>query len=209
MSRKPRLRISRRLGGVDLSFTSGVRPLKEKCKLEQRPGVAGVNSRRGGRPSVYSTQLRMKQMIQKTYLLKEGPFRRLFQKAQKQRGSTADNLMILLESRLDNVVYRMGFASTRAQARQFVSHCHFLVNGEKVNIPSVHIKAGDTITVRDKSKTLLAIKSALDLSEQNESSCAWINTNATDMSGLFEAQPDVSIFSDQFQVDLVVEFYSK
>lgn len=202
----PSLRRCRRVGGRDLSLTSGIRPIANKCKLEQKPGMA-VNARRG-RPSNYANQLEMQQIMRFTYGMMKKQFKACFDQAERKQGSTADNLIIILESRLDNVVYRMNFATTRAQARQLVSHGHIKVNGKRLNIPSYQVKAGDTVEIREKSRSCLTIKAAQELADQKEE-CSWIKTNASDMSGVLETLPDPTKFYEQYQVNLVVELYSK
>ena len=155
--RGPRLRLSRR-EGTDLMLTSGTRAIESKCKFENKPG----NAMSRGRLSDYGTQLREKQKVKRMYGLLERQFRNYYLKAAKSKGNTGDNLLNLLETRLDNVVYRMGFGVTRAESRQIVSHKSILVNGKVVNIPSYNVKPNDEISVRDKSKENLRIKLQLN-----------------------------------------------
>ncbi|MBF13523.1 MAG: 30S ribosomal protein S4 [Legionellales bacterium] len=201
----PALRKSRRVGR-DLSLKSGAKPITDKCKLEQKPGMA-VNTRRG-RPSNYANQLEMQQVMRFTYGMMKKQFKDCFNKAEKQKGSTADNLIIILESRLDNIVYRMNFASTRAQARQLVSHGHVTVNGKLLDIPSYQVSPGDVVSIREKSQSLLIIKAAREQSDHKQD-CDWVKTNESDLSGVLESLPDPTKFYAQYQVNLVVELYSK
>ncbi len=199
----PRCKLARR-EGVDLMLTSGIRPMQDKCKLDTAPGQFGKR----GRLSDYGVQMRMKQLIRRYYGVLEKQFRRYYKLADKQRGSTGLNLLQILESRLDNVVYRLGFASTRAEARQLVTHGAILVNQHAINIPSYLVKPGDSITVREAAKAQLRIKAALELSNQR-ADVAWIEVNSKDMSGTYKRLPDASELPPEFKVNLVVELYSK
>src|SRR6056300_1591896 len=152
----PRLKLARR-EGTDLMLTSGVRPLDSKCKAEAPPGQHGA---RRQRPSDYAVQLREKQKVRRIYGVLEKQFRNYYKKADRQKGATGENLLRILERRLDNVVYRMGFGCTRAESRQLVSHKSILVNGQVVNIPSYQVEAGDTITIRERSRNQLRIQGA-------------------------------------------------
>jgi len=158
----PKCKLSRR-EGTDLFLKSGVRPLESKCKLEVPPGGAG---QRRPRVSDYGLQLREKQKLRRMYGVLERQFLNYYKRAAQLKGSTGENLLSLLEGRLDNVVYRMGYASTRAEARQLVSHKSIEVNGVVVNIPSAQIMAGDSISIREKSKKQLRIQSALEIAGQ-------------------------------------------
>ena len=189
---------------LDLDLKSGVRGLKSKCNLDKRPGEHGDKKVRS---NDYGLQLRAKQKIRRYYGVLEKQFRNYYKKAVKQKGSTGDNLMMLLERRLDNVVYRMGFAATRAEARQLVSHKAILVNGEAVNIASYLVKPGDTIAIREKAKEQGRIKAALALAEQRMS-CDWVSVDATLLKGAVSTMPTLDLLS-LFNVNLVVEFYSK
>lgn len=200
----PRCKLSRR-EKTDLLLTSGVRPIDAKCKLDTPPGMHG---QRRGRLSDYGVQLRMKQLIRRYYGLLEKQFRRLYKAADNMKGSTGENLLQLLESRLDNVVYRMGFASTRAEARQLVSHKSIKVNGNIVNIPSYRIKPSDVISVREKCKGQLRIKSAMDLAKLRNP-VEWVQVDETKLEGTFKAYPDMAELPAEFKVNLVVELYSK
>lgn len=197
-------KLSRREGS-DLLLKSGIRPIESKCKLDRPPGVHGA---RRGRLSDYGVQLRMKQMLRRYYGVLEKQFRNYYKTADRRQGSTGENLLQLLETRLDNVVYRMGFASTRSEGRQLVSHKAILVNGEGVNIPSYLVKPNDVIEVSEKSKGQLRIKAALELTEQR-SDVAWVDVDKKKMCGIFKALPNISELPAEFKVNLVVELYSK
>jgi len=200
----PRCKLARR-EGKDLSLLSGVRALDGKCKLDTPPGVHGA---RRGRSTEYGAQLRMKQMIRRIYGVLERQFSNYFAEASRQRGSTGENLLKLLESRLDNVVYRMGFGATRAEARQLVTHCAILVNGRKLNIPSYNVKPGDVIAVRERSKSQLRIQGALALS-QSRPNCGWLDMNFNELTGVFKQFPERSDLPPDINEKLVVELYSK
>src|SRR5579864_4747433 len=177
----PRCKLSRR-EKMDLSLTSGVRPLDSKCKLDSAPGQHGA---RRGRETEYGLHLREKQKVRRIYGILERQFENYFKKATRLKGSTGDNLLKLLERRLDNVVYRMGFGSTRAEARQLVTHGAILVNGKAVNIPSYLLAAGDVVSVREGSKTQLRVQSALTLA-QARPSCDWLEVDAAGFTGTFK-----------------------
>ena len=200
----PKCRWSRR-EKTDLSHKSGIRDLEDKCNMERIPGVQW---QKRARITDYGVQLRMKQMIRRYYDVLEKQFRGYYKLADRQKGSTGDNLLKILERRLDNVVYRMGFAATRAEARQLVSHKSIMVNGSIVNVPSYQLKDGDDVTVREKSKKQLRIQSALDLSK-NRTPCTWLEVNQSAMSGVFKSEPVIAELPQEFKVNLVVELYSK
>jgi len=200
----PTCKLSRR-EGTDLFLKSGVRPLESKCKAETVPGVHGA---RRTRLSDYGVQLREKQKVRRMYGVLEKQFRKYYKEAARVKGATGENLLKLLESRLDNVVYRMGFASTRAEARQLVSHKAITVNGSCVNIASYQVKGGDIVAVREKSKKQLRIEAALKLAE-NRASIEWIDVNAAKVEGTFKAQPDRADLSSEINENLIVELYSK
>ncbi|MCB1827218.1 MAG: 30S ribosomal protein S4 [Coxiellaceae bacterium] len=200
----PKCRLSRR-EKTDLGLKSGIRGIDTKCNLERTPGQ---HWQRRGRLTDYGTQLRMKQMIRRYYGVLEKQFRNCYKKADKMKGSTGDNLLRLLESRLDNVVYRMGFAATRAEARQLVAHKTILVNGTVVNIPSYAVQPNDIVEIREKAKKQLRISAAIDLAQQREP-VSWIETDTKKLSGTFKDLPDVSELPQEFKVNLVVELYSK
>ncbi len=200
----PKCRLSRR-EKTDLQLKSGIRAIDSKCNIERTPGM---HWQRRGRTTDYGVQLRMKQLIKRYYDVLERQFRGYYKKADRIKGSTGDNLLQLLECRLDNVVYRMGFAATRAEARQLISHKAILVNGSLVNIPSYHLKPGDTIEVRSRAKGQLRIKGALELAQQR-TAASWIDVDTSKMVGTFKEMPEVSELPAEFKVNLVVELYSK
>lgn len=200
----PKCKLSRR-EGTDLLLKSGVRDYKSKCKSEKLPGQHGDKK---PRLSGYGVQLREKQKIRRFYGVLEKQFSLYYKHAAKQKGATGENLMAFLERRLDNLVYRMGFASTRAEARQLVSHKAIMVNGKAVNIPSYLVSVGDVISVREKSKAQGRIQAALALSEQRPT-CDWINVDAGNFKGTLMRLPVLSDMSSDFNVNLVVELYSK
>ncbi|EAT11891.1 30S ribosomal protein S4 [Bermanella marisrubri] len=200
----PKCKLSRR-EGTDLFLKSGVRALDSKCKVETKPGVHGAGR---GRLSDYGLQLREKQKVRRIYGVLEKQFRSYYKEAARVKGATGENLLKLLETRLDNVVYRMGFGSTRAEARQLVSHKAIAVNGQTVNIPSYNIKAGDVVSIREKAKEQLRIKGALELAAQR-GDIAWIDVDAKKMEGTFKAVPERSELSAEINEQLIVELYSK
>jgi small subunit ribosomal protein S4 len=200
----PKCKLARR-EGTDLFLKSGARALDSKCKLETAPGVHGA---RRGRLSDYGVQLREKQKVRRIYGILEKQFRGYYKEAARRRGATGENLLQLLESRLDNVVYRMGFASTRAEARQLVSHKGVLVNGSVVNVPSYQAQAGDVVAVREKAKKQLRIQSALTLAAQR-GDIEWIDVNTDKMEGVFKSAPERGELSSEINENLIVELYSK
>ncbi len=200
----PKCKLSRR-EGTDLLLKSGVRDHKSKCKAEKKPGQHGD---KGSRLGDYGLQLREKQKIRRIYGVLERQFRNYYKKAAAKKGATGENLAVLLESRLDNVVYRMGFASTRSEARQLVSHKGIMVNGQLVNIPSYLVSPGDQISVREKARGQARVVAALAISEQRNT-CDWITVDASAFKGTFTAVPTLEDLSGVFNVNLVVELYSK
>lgn len=200
----PKCKLSRR-EGTDLFLKSRGKSLDSKCKLEQPPGQHG---QRRTRHSDYALQLRAKQRLRRIYGVLEKQFRNYYKAAAKQKGSTGENLLSLLESRLDNVVYRMGMASTRAEARQIVSHKAILVNGRCANIPSYQVQPGDIISVREKSKKQPRIGDALTVAEQYGWP-DWVEVNAKEFSGVFKSLPDRTELGSDINEQLVVELYSK
>jgi small subunit ribosomal protein S4 len=200
----PKLKLSRR-EGTDLFLKSGVRAIDSKCKLETAPGQHGA---RKGRLSDYGLQLREKQKVRRMYGVLEKQFRNYYKEAARLKGNTGENLLQLLEQRLDNVVYRMGFASTRAEARQLVSHKAILVNGRVVNIPSYVITPEDTVVIREKSKTQARIIAALELAEQREKP-TWVEVDGKKLEGSFKRLPERSDLSADINEQLIVELYSK
>ncbi|MFV0278188.1 MAG: 30S ribosomal protein S4 [Parahaliea sp.] len=200
----PKCKLSRR-EGTDLFLKSGVRALESKCKPETAPGQHGA---RRGRLSDYGVQLREKQKVRRIYGILERQFRNYYKEAARLKGATGENLLQLLESRLDNVVFRMGFGSTRAEARQLVTHKAILVNGAAVNVPSYQVKAGDVIAVREKAKKQLRVQSALALAAQRGES-EWIDVSADRLEGVFKSAPDRQDLSADINENLIVELYSK
>lgn len=200
----PKLKLARR-EGTDLFLKSGVRPLDSKCKADVPPGQHGA---RRTRLSDFAVQLREKQKVRRLYGVLEKQFRNYYKKADRQKGPTGENLLLLLESRLDNVVYRMGFGSTRAESRQLVSHKAMLVNGQQVNVPSYQVRVDDVVSVRDKSKAQLRIQSALQLSAQR-SPVEWVAVDGDKMEGVFKRPPDRGELPSEINENLIVELYSK
>ena len=200
----PKCKLSRR-EGTDLQLKSGVRALDAKCKPESAPGQHGA---RRGRLSDYGVQLREKQKVRRIYGVLEKQFRNYYKEAARLKGATGENLLQLLESRLDNVVYRMGFGCTRAEARQLVSHKGILVNGSVVNIPSYQVKPGDVVSVREKAKKQLRIQSAVSLAEQRGES-VWLEVNTDTLEVTFKSKPERQDLSSEINENLIVELYSK
>jgi len=201
----PKCKLARR-EGTDLFLKSARRSLDSKCKLDTKPGQHGVRS--GARTSDYGVQLREKQKLRRMYGLLERQFQRYFVEAARRKGSTGTNLLQLLESRLDNVVYRMGLGSTRAEARQLVSHRAIMVNGKVLNVPSAMLKAGDVVSATDKSKAQLRIVDALQLAEK-VGFPRWVEVDPKKVTGTFKGAPDRSEFAQDINESLVVELYSK
>ncbi len=202
----PTCKLARR-EGVDLELKSPARGLESKCKLNQPPGHHA--SSRRVRLSDYAVQLREKQKVRRVYGVLERQFRNYYKLAAKQKGATGENLLRLLESRLDNVVYRMGFAVTRAQARQMVSHKGISVNGQTVNIPSYRVKPEDVVTVREKASKQLRVKEAVALSQEMDLVPGWMDVDAKKLEGVFKAYPDRDELSADINENLIVELYSK
>ena len=201
----PKAKLSRR-EGTDLFLKSARRAIGDKAKFDSKPGQHGRTS--GARTSDYGLQLREKQKVKRMYGILERQFRRYFAEADRRKGNTGANLLTLLESRLDNVVYRMGFGSTRAEARQLVSHKAMTVNGQSVNIPSYSVKSGDVIAVRDKSKAQARITEALQLATQ-VGMPAWVEVNVDKATGTFKKSPDRDEFGADINESLIVELYSR
>lgn len=200
----PKCKLARR-EGTDLFLKSARRALDSKCKLDTAPGQHGAkNTRLSG----FGVQLREKQKVRRMYGIMERQFRKYFAEAARRQGSTGENLLQILESRLDNVVYRMGFGSTRAEARQLVSHKAITVNGIVVNIASYQVKAGDVVAVREKAKKQVRIQEGLALAEQIGFP-AWVAVDSKKMEGVFKTVPERSELSSDINEQLVVEFYSK
>jgi len=200
----PTCKLSRR-EGTDLFLKSGVRPLESKCRAESAPGQHG---QRRGRLSDYGVQLREKQKVRRIYGVLEKQFRNYYKAAARIKGNTGENLLVLLETRLDNVVYRMGFGSTRAESRQLVAHNAILVNGQRVNIASYCIQEGDVVGLREKSKKQLRVQTALQLASQRGES-EWISVDVNKMEGTYTRNPDRSDLPSEINENLIVELYSK
>jgi len=200
----PTCKLSRR-EGTDLFLKSGIRPLESKCHADSVPGQHG---QRRSRLSDYGVQLREKQKVRRMYGVLEKQFRNYYKEAARLKGATGENLLRLLECRLDNVVYRMGFGSTRAESRQLVAHNAILVNGQKVNIASFHVSEGDVVGIREKSKNQLRIQSAIQIAAQR-SDIEWIEVDASKMEGTYKRAPDRSDLPAEINENLIVELYSK
>ena len=201
----PKAKLSRR-EGTDLFLKSARRSIADKAKFDTKPGQHGRTS--GQRTSDYGLQLREKQKVKRMYGIMEKQFRRYFEEADRRKGNTGANLLFLLESRLDNVVYRMGFGSTRAEARQMVSHKAITVNGKSVNIPSYLVKTGDVVAVREKSKKQNRIVEALQLAQQ-VGMPAWVEVDLAKAEGVFKKVPDRDEFGSDINESLIVELYSR
>jgi small subunit ribosomal protein S4 len=200
----PKLKLSRR-EGTDLFLKSGVRPFESKCRADSVPGQHG---QKRGRLSDYALQLREKQKVRRLYGVLEKQFRNYYKKADRQKGVTGENLLRILERRLDNVVYRMGFGSTRAESRQLVSHKSILVNGTIVNIPSYQVEAGDVVSIKEKSRSQLRIQGALALSGQR-APVEWVDVDTDKLEGLYKTYPERDELPKEINESLIVELYSK
>jgi len=201
----PKAKLSRR-EGTDLFLKSARRSLDSKCKVDTKPGQHGRVS--GQRTSDYGLQLREKQKVKRMYGVLERQFRRYFAEATRKRGNTGEQLLALLESRLDNVVYRMGLASTRAEARQLVSHRAIQVNGITLDVPSALVKPNDVISVREKAKKQARIQDSLNLAEQNGFP-SWVSIDKTKMEGVLKSLPERSDIAADINESLIVELYSR
>lgn len=201
----PKCKLSRR-EGTDLFLKSARRSLDSKCKLDSKPGQHGRTS--GARTSDFGLQLREKQKVKRMYGVLEKQFRRYFAEAERRKGNTGENLIALLECRLDNVVYRMGFGSTRAEARQLVSHKAIAVNGVTSNVPSIQVKPGDVITVREKARKQARITEAFQLA-QGQGLPQWVAVDAAKLEGTFKQVPDRSDVAQDINESMVVELYSR
>lgn len=200
----PKCKLSRR-EGTDLFLKARGKSLEGKCKLDQQPGQHG---QRRGRLSDYASQLREKQKLRRIYGVLERQFRNYYRAAAQKKGATGQNLLNFLESRLDNVVYRMGFAATRAEARQLVSHKAVLVNNKVLNIPSYQVRVGDSVAIRERAKSQLRIKDALGIAEQYGFP-VWVDVDVKTMQGVLKSIPDRSELGSEINEQLVVELYSK
>ena len=205
----PTCKLARR-EGADLSLKSPTRALDSKCKLEQKPGQhgAGTGARRS-KLSDYAVQLREKQKVKRIYGLLERQFRNYYKKAATKKGNTGENLLQMLETRLDNVVYRMGFAVTRPAARQLVSHRGVTVNGKSVNLPSYQVKAGDAVALSEKAQKQLRVQEALTVAGQMDLSPSWVEVDAGKFAGVFKAVPDRADLPSDINEALIIELYSK
>lgn len=200
----PKLKLSRR-EGTDLYLKSGVRPLDSKCRADTAPGQHGA---RRGRPSDFALQLREKQKVRRLYGVLEKQFRNYYKRADRRKGATGENLLKLLEGRLDNVVYRMGYGSTRAESRQLVSHKAITVNGQIVNIASYQVKPNDVVAVIEAARKQLRITSALQIAA-TRAPVEWVDVNAEKMEGVFKREPDREELPLEINENLIVELYSK
>jgi small subunit ribosomal protein S4 len=201
----PKAKLARR-EGTDLYLKSARRAISDKAKFDSKPGQHGRTS--GSRTSDFGLQLREKQKVKRMYGVLERQFRRYFAEAERRKGNTGANLLLILESRLDNVVYRMGFGSTRAEARQLVSHKGITINGEVVNIPSYLVKAGDVVAVREKAKKQLRVTDALKLAE-GIGLPGWVQVDSSKLEGVFKKSPDRDEFGADINESLIVELYSR
>jgi small subunit ribosomal protein S4 len=201
----PKAKLARR-EGTDLFLKSARRPIGDKAKFDTKPGQHGRTS--GQRTSDFGLQLREKQKVKRMYGVLERQFRRYFAEAERRKGNTGTNLLTLLESRLDNVVYRMGFGSTRAEARQLVSHQGITVNGKVVNVSSYLVKAGDTVAVREKAKKQLRVTDAVKLAEA-QGMPGWVQVDVNKLEGVFKKTPDRDEFGSDIKEALIVELYSR
>jgi len=200
----PKCKLSRR-EGTDLFLKSRVRALESKCNMEKAPGMHGDKRRR---LSDYGVQLREKQKVRRIYGVLERQFRNYYAKASQQKGATGENLLQILECRLDNVVYRMGFGSSRAEARQLVGHKAITVNGRVINIPSYQLATDDVVAVREKSKKQVRIQNSLALAEQY-GFADWLEVDSKAMSGVFKRVPERGDLPAEINDQLIVELYSK
>ncbi len=200
----PKCRLMRR-EGTDLFLKSGVRALDSKCNVSVPPGMQGYKR---PRLSDYGLQLREKQKVKRIYGVLENQFRRYYHKATRMKGSTGEQLLFLLESRLDNLVYRMGFASTRAEARQLVTHRSICINGRSVNVPSYNVVSGDVITIREKSRKQKRIAFSIELVAQKEP-CSWLEVDFKKFEGVYKRMPEREELASEINEQLIVELYSK
>ena len=201
----PKCKLSRR-EGIDLFLKSARRSLDSKCKLDSKPGQHGRTS--GARTSDYGLQLREKQKLKRMYGIMEKQFRKYFAEAERRKGNTGEQLIQLLESRLDNVVYRMGFGSTRAEARQLVSHRAIELNGHTADIPSMLIKSGDVVAIREKAKAQARIRESMDLASGNGWP-QWVDVDTAKLVGTFKQAPDRADVARDINESMVVELYSR
>jgi small subunit ribosomal protein S4 len=203
----PTCKLARR-EGADLSLKSPARAIDSKCKLEQKPGQHGAAAKRG-KLSDYAVQLREKQKVKRIYGLLERQFRNYYKKASSKKGNTGESLLQLLETRLDNVVYRMGFAVTRPAARQLVSHRGVTVNGKAVNLPSFQVRPGDAIALTERAQRQLRVAESLTLSQEMDLFPGWVEVDSKKFAGVFKAMPERSDLPSDINEALIVELYSK
>ena len=201
----PKCKLSRR-EGIDLFLKSARRSLDSKCKLDSKPGQHGRTS--GARTSDYGLQMREKQKLKRMYGIMEKQFRKYFAEAERRKGNTGEQLIQLLESRLDNVVYRMGFGSTRAEARQLVSHRAIELNGHTADIPSMLIKSGDVVAIREKAKAQARIRESMDLASGNGLP-QWVDVDTAKLVGTIKQVPDRADVARDINESMVVELYSR
>ena len=201
----PKCKLSRR-EGTDLFLKSARRALDSKCKLDSKPGQHGRTS--GARTSDFGLQLREKQKVKRMYGVLERQFRRYYAEAVRRRGNTGEKLLQLLECRLDNVVYRMGFGSTRAEARQLVSHKAITLNGKTANIPSIMVKPSDIVGIREGAKKQARIQDSLNLADQGGLP-GWVSVDKNKLEGVFKSVPDRADLSQDINESLIVELYSR
>jgi small subunit ribosomal protein S4 len=202
----PTCKLARR-EGADLSLKSPARAIDSKCKLEQKPGQHGAA--RKGRLSDYGVQLREKQKVKRIYGLLERQFHKYYVKASTQKGNAGENLLRQLEARLDNVVYRMGFAVTRAQARQLVAHRAVSVNGKRVNLPSYQVRPGDEISLTENARSQLRVQESVTVSQEMDLVPTWVEVDAKKFSGIFKSLPERSDLPSDINESLIIELYSK
>lgn len=202
----PTCKLARR-EGADLSLKSPARALDSKCKLEQKPGQHGAA--RKGRLSDYGVQLREKQKVKRIYGLLERQFHKYYVKASNQKGNTGENLLRALESRLDNIIYRMGFAVTRAQARQLVSHGAVSVNAKRVNLASYQVKPGDEVALTERARSQLRVQESVNVSQEMDLVPQWVEVDAKKFSGVLKALPERSDLPSDINESLIIELYSK
>jgi small subunit ribosomal protein S4 len=204
--RGPTCKLARR-EGADLSLKSPARAIDSKCKFDNKPGQHGANKR--ARLSDYAVQLREKQKVKRIYGVLERQFGNYYKKASSLKGNTGENLLRMLETRLDNVVYRMGFAVTRAQARQLVAHKSILVNGKKVNVPSYAVRPGDEVALTERARAQLRVQEAMTLADGMDLRPGWVEVDANKFAGVFKALPDRGELPSDINENLIVELYSK
>jgi small subunit ribosomal protein S4 len=203
---EPKCRQCRREG--EKLFLKGEKCFTDKCAIERRNYAPGQHGQKSGRLSDYGVQLREKQKVRRIYGVLERPFRREYKEADRRKGITGENLLQLLESRLDNAVYRMGFGASRTEARQIVRHNGIMVNGRRVNIPSYHLRVGDVVEVAERAKAQLRIKGAVEAAE-SRGFPEWIEVDAKALKGTYKANPQRSELPSTINESLIIELYSK